>query len=69
MSVQQGRQPSLEGINGVNGTFRNEMISTGDGVEPLPQHQVHRGLQAATDIVHVMAIRDHLIDPAAAKCG
>ena len=55
---------ALEGINGVNGTFRSGVISTGDGVEPLPQHQVHRGLQAVTDIVHVTAIRDHFIDPA-----
>ena len=62
--MQQGRQPSLEGIDGVNGTFRNGVISTGKGVEPLPHHQVNRGLQAVTDIVHVMAIRDHFIDPA-----
>ena len=52
-SVQQRRQPVPESIQGVIGTLGGEVITSCDGVNPMPRDQVHRSSQAGTDIVEI----------------
>ena len=52
-SMQQSRQPALQGVDSVIGTLGGEVITSCDGVKTMPRHQVHRRPQAGTDIVKI----------------
>ena len=51
--MQQSRQAVPECVDTVISTLGGEVITSCDGVKTMPGHQVHRSLQAGTDIVEI----------------